>query len=131
MQTTGQDAPPQVPAAFGTASAVASTAATFPLEVVRRRAMVGMASHPNPAAAIAGIVAKEGLGALYKVGPSSTHYAFEIPVALLNVRQGDFILIVKSCVCVCEREGGGCKESRPLRSPAIPCILPDLRYMTL
>ncbi len=68
VQATGEEPPPQALAVFGAASAVASTAATFPLEVVRRRAMVGM-NYPNTLAALTGIAAAEGLGALYNVRP--------------------------------------------------------------
>lgn len=65
-QVTGDSPPPQALALFGAVSAVASTSATFPLEVVRRRAMVGMC-YPNTFTALHSIAASEGLGALYNV----------------------------------------------------------------
>eukprot|EP00884_Botryococcus_braunii_P003137 jgi/Botrbrau1/12824/Bobra.20_1s0014.1 len=65
QRMTGDTPPPQVLALFGAASAVAATAASFPLEVVRRRAMVGKCSF-NTFAALRTIAKTEGTGALYK-----------------------------------------------------------------
>ncbi len=56
--------------AFGAAAGVASATATFPLEVARRRMMVGAlgpggAPFPHLAAALWGVAAAEGAGALW------------------------------------------------------------------
>lgn len=55
---------PQAALIFGAVAGVVSASATFPLEVARRRMMVG-AAYPNTAAAIATIAREEGVGALF------------------------------------------------------------------
>lgn len=65
MKTTGREhLSPQASLVFGAVAGVVSATATFPLEVARRRMMVG-AAYPNTAAAIATIARTEGAGALF------------------------------------------------------------------
>ena len=52
--------------AFGALAAVTSASVAFPLEVVRRRAMMGTSPHANTLAAMTLIARSEGVGALYK-----------------------------------------------------------------
>lgn len=56
---------PQFSAAFGFASGFAASGLTFPMEVVRRRAMVGAAAS-NPLRAVPAILQAEGVAGLYK-----------------------------------------------------------------
>ncbi len=57
--------PAEFSAAYGFLSGLAASALTFPVEVVRRRAMLGTAG-PNLFRAVPAIVAKEGFSGLYK-----------------------------------------------------------------
>jgi len=83
----GQPIPSQFNAAYGFAAGFAASALTFPMEVVRRRAMVGVAS-TNMLVAVPAILRAEGLKGLYKgyslnvikVAPSSaiTFFVYEM-----------------------------------------------------
>ena len=85
--------PAQFAAAYGFASGFVASGITFPMEVVRRRAMVG-ASAPNIFVAVPAIVKGEGLAGLYKgygvnvikVAPSSaiTFFTYETVRRLLD-----------------------------------------------
>ena len=57
--------PSQFAAVYGFASGFAASGLTFPMEVVRRRAMVGAAA-ANPFKAVPAIIAAEGVAGLYK-----------------------------------------------------------------
>lgn len=81
------------PAAYGFLSGLAASGLTFPFEVVRRRAMIGVGAS-NPLTAVRAIVAAEGVAGLYKgyglnimkVAPSSaiTFLVYEQARALLD-----------------------------------------------
>ena len=75
---TGQPVPKTASLVFGALAGASAATVTFPLEVVRRRMMMG-AKFANTGAAIVGIAKAEGVGALFaglglnwiKVAPSS------------------------------------------------------------
>ena len=61
----GSAVPSHYNAAYGFAAGFAASGLTFPMEVVRRRAMVGAIS-PNPLVALPAIIRAEGVAGLYK-----------------------------------------------------------------
>jgi len=83
----GAPIPAQYSAAFGFASGFAASGLTFPMEVVRRRAMIGTVVG-NPMKAVPAIIQAEGIAGLYKgygvnvvkVAPSSaiTFFTYEM-----------------------------------------------------
>jgi hypothetical protein len=85
---TGEERlPPREAALFGAVAGLASAVATFPLEVARRRMMVG-ARYPNVVAAVVEIAGKEGAGALLRgVGVSAAKQAPQYAIAFMAYEQ--------------------------------------------
>ena len=63
--TSAERVPPHIALVIGSVAGVTAATATFPLEVVRRRMMMG-AKYANTLAALAAIARAEGTGALFK-----------------------------------------------------------------